>query len=59
MWLLFKVLLKLPTAAILLSMFLGMCEPPAACLGHSDEDDEEEAHGPDGCYRQHHRRQHA
>lgn len=40
-------------------MRLNLCEPPAAYFGHSDEDDEEEAHSPDGCYRQHHRCQYA
>ncbi len=58
-WTLFTVLFKLPTAAISLPALLPLCEPPAACLGHSDEDDEEEAHSPDACYRQHHRRQYA
>lgn len=38
---------------------IHFCKPPAACLGHSDEDDEEEAHSPDACYRQHHCRQYA
>lgn len=53
----FQDLLKLSWALIL--WFIQLCEPSAACFGHNDEDHEEEAHSPDGCYRQHHRCQNA
>lgn len=49
----FKVLLKLSRSLKL--WFIQLWEPSAACFGHNDEDYEDEAHSPDGCYRQHHR----
>lgn len=49
--------LKLSRALVL--RFIQLCKPPAACFGNNYEDYEEEAHSPDGCYRQHHRCQNA
>ena len=48
----FKVLFELPTAAILLSVLLRVCEPPAAYLVHSDEDDEAAPASPSVCLKQ-------
>lgn len=38
-----KSLFMLPTAAGWMSVSFRFCDPPAACLGHADEDGEEES----------------
>lgn len=54
----FQLLLETANCSIVIRM-LGFCHPSAAGFGHSDEDEEEAAHRPDGSHRQHHSHPHA